>query len=225
MKSAVILLSGGLDSTALLFHLKEEVKPDSILALSFDYGQKHSRELDAAKWQASAACVASHAVVNISSMKALLSHGCALTDDNIPVPKLSEIDESDRDQPSTYVPNRNMVLLSLAAAHAEANSSADVFYGAQTQDEYGYWDCTPRFIERINKVLSLNRREPVTIHAPFMAMSKAQVLQRGMELGVDYSRTWSCYRGAAAPCGTCPTCVERGNAFAELGIDDPLSTS
>ena len=223
MKSSVILLSGGLDSTTLLFYVKHRLKAESIYALSFDYGQKHSRELEAAKWQAAAAGVDSHTVVDISSFKDLLSNGCALTDEDIAVPSLSELDAEQRKQPPTYVPNRNMVLLSLAAAHAEASDSTDVFYGAQLQDEYGYWDCTPDFLAKMNAVFSLNRREAVVLRAPFMTMNKAEVLKLGLELGIDYSHTWSCYRGESGPCRTCPTCVEREKAFSAVGVDDPLS--
>jgi len=97
-----------------------------------------------------------------------------------------------------------------------------VFYGAQAQDEYGYWDCTSEFVRRINHVLALNRATPVTVHAPFVMLKKAETVKLGIELGVDFSRTWSCYRGGEKPCGVCPTCVERANAFAAAGAPDPL---
>jgi 7-cyano-7-deazaguanine synthase len=109
-----------------------------------------------------------------------------------------------------------MVLLALAAAYAEAKGVQDVFYGAQRQDEYGYWDCSGKFVERLNDVLSLNRGKPVRVHAPFARMRKAEVLRLGLELGVDYEHTWTCYRGGAKPCGTCPSCVERDAAFREV---------
>ena len=222
MKKAVILLSGGLDSTTLLFYVKHQLNAESIHALSFDYGQKHSRELEAARWQADKAGVHGHTIIDISFFKGLVSNASALTDEHVPVPSLAELDSAQRNQPPTYVPNRNMVLLSLAAAHAEANDSTDVFYGAQLQDEYGYWDCTPEFLQNMNKVFSLNRRKAVVLHAPFMNMNKAGVLKQGLALGVDYSHTWSCYRGESSPCGTCPTCVERAKAFSEIGVTDPL---
>jgi len=138
------------------------------------------------------------------------------------VPGLSELAESELDQPSTYVPNRNMTLLSLAAAYAESRGCDRVYYGAQAQDEYGYWDCTTEFVERINAVFALNRRDAVHIEAPFVGKSKAECVALGLELGVDFGHTWSCYRGAKVPCGECPTCVERATAFAASGVPDPL---
>jgi 7-cyano-7-deazaguanine synthase len=116
-----------------------------------------------------------------------------------------------------------MVLLSLAAAYAESKGAADVFYAAQAQDRYGYWDCTAGFVDAINTVLGLNRRGAVTVHAPYVRISKSEVLKIGLEIGVDYSHTWTCYRGGASPCGTCPSCVERAAAFASARVADPLA--
>jgi 7-cyano-7-deazaguanine synthase len=175
-----------------------------------------------AAWQAGAAGVHHHAEIDLSSFAALVKEGSALIEGTIPVPDLDSLDATDCDQPPTYVPNRNMVLLSVAAAYAEAHEISDTFYGAQAQDRYGYWDCTVDFIDGINDLLRLNRRAPVVIHAPFARMRKATILKVGQELGVDYTRTWSCYRGGAVPCGTCPTCVERTEAFREAGIEEPL---
>lgn len=222
MDSAVVLLSGGMDSVTLLHYVKKRLKVSSIYALSFTYGQKHSRELEMAKWQAEAAGVMEHREIAISFFGDLAAGGSALTDISVAVPDLAELDQEQRRQPPTYVPNRNMVFLALAAAHAEAIGIHDVFYGAQTHDEYGYWDCTFDFVDRINAVLSLNRRRKVAVHAPFVKMTKAEVLQIGLELGVDYSHTWTCYRGGPAACGTCPSCVEREKAFREAGTEDPL---
>ena len=137
-------------------------------------------------------------------------------------PNLADLGETGLDQPPTYVPNRNMMLLSTAVAYAEARGIHNVFYGAQAHDEYGYWDCTPSFIERLNHVLELNRRDVVTVHAPFVDKKKSELVPLGTELGVDFSHTWSCYRGGEIACGTCPTCVERLKAFLEAGADDPL---
>jgi len=139
------------------------------------------------------------------------------------VPDLAELSEEQLSQPPTYVPNRNMMLLAVAAAFAEAHSGHDVFYGAQAQDEYGYWDCTAEFVARLNHALALNRARPVTVHAPFAEMAKARIVALGAELGVDFGRTWSCYRGGAQACGTCPTCVERIKAFEAAGVADPIA--
>ena len=216
MKKAVILLSGGMDSSTLLHYVKKRLGVSEIHVVTFLYGQKHSREVEMARWQAESVGVVAHKEVDIGTYGSLVTGGSALTDQEIPVPDLCEIAESALSQPSTYVPNRNMILLSLAAAYAEVQGIPGVFYGAQAQDEYGYWDCTSDFVKRLNGVLKLNRRNAVTVHAPFVGMRKSEVLKIGLELGVDYDHTWTCYRGAGAACGSCPSCVERMNAFAEL---------
>ncbi len=218
MSGAVVLLSGGLDSSVLLHEVRRRRGPAPLVALSFFYGQKHARELEMAAVQAKRAGAA-HRVVDISFFKELTRGGSALTDESIPVPDLAGLSEAQLRQPPTYVPNRNMLLLSLAAAFAEAAGAPDIYYGAQRQDRYGYWDCTPDFIERINDLLALNRGKPVRVHAPFAAFSKADIVRLGVELDVDFSLTWSCYRGAPPACGTCPTCVERRAAFEQAGVD------
>ncbi len=220
---AVVLLSGGVDSSTLLHHVAREPKHRPVYALSFNYGQRHVDELDCASKQSQIAGVAEHRVIDMSFLGDLLKSATSLTAGGQPVPDLSELDEKQREQPSTYVPNRNMILLSLAAAHAETLGAADVFYGAQQQDEYGYWDCTEEFIDRLNATLSLNRRNPVNVSAPFIHWGKADILRLGLELDVDYSLTWSCYRGADVACGTCPTCVERLKAFEAVGVSDPIA--
>jgi len=223
MKDAVVLLSGGMDSSTLLHLIKRQRGAGAIHALSFNYGQKHSRELAMAKWQARAAGVKSQLTVDVSFLKAVFAGGSALTDSRIAVPDLAELTTAQLDQPPTYVPNRNMILLSLAAAYAESKGIRDVFYGAHAGDQYGYWDCTQKFILEMNRVLSLNRRTAVKIHAPFIKMKKAGILKAGLRLGVDFAHTWSCYRGGRHPCGKCPTCVDRLAAFLKAGIKDPLT--
>lgn len=220
--AAAVLLSGGLDSTTLLFYVVNTLKRSPVHTISFDYGQRHNRELRCAAWQAARAGVTAHDVVDLGFLGPMLKNASALVEDGADVPDLDELDRDQLDQPPTYVPNRNMMLLSIAAACAEARGVRDVFYGAQAMDEYGYWDCTAAFLDRINAVLSLNRRDSVTIHAPFVNLKKTDVLKIGLELGVDYSQTWSCYRGGKIACGTCPTCVERLSAFREVGVKDPL---
>jgi 7-cyano-7-deazaguanine synthase len=219
---AVVLLSGGLDSSTLLHYVVKKLGAREVHAVSFLYGQKHRRELEAAAWQAKAAGVTAHDIVDMEFFGALLPGASALTDAAVAVPRLADLDSKTLSQPPTYVPNRNMMLLSVAAAYAEARGIRDVFYGAQTQDSYGYWDCTPVFVERVNAVLALNHRPPVLVHAPFVWMRKTEEIALGLELGVDYAHTWTCYRGNAAPCGECPSCVERTTAFKEAGIVDPL---
>jgi 7-cyano-7-deazaguanine synthase len=221
---AVVLVSGGMDSVTLLHHVAR-ARGSGLVALSFAYGQKHSRELEMAARQARLAGVRDHRVVDMAFYGQLTRGGSALTDPGLPVPDLAAIAETARRQPPTYVPHRNLVLLSLACGVAEAAGAGDVFYGAQAQDEVGYWDCTLDFVGRLNDVLRLNRARPVRIHAPFAEWRKAEVLRLGLSLGVDFAATWSCYRGAEGPCGTCPSCVERARAFRELGVTDPLENS
>ena len=126
------------------------------------------------------------------------------------------------DQPSTYVPNRNMIFLSIAVAYAETRGMAEVYYGAQRNDLVSYWDTTPEFVDRMNATLQLNRKNTIQIKTPFVHNSKADILRLGFELGVDYGKTWSCFQGDQVACGVCPACVQRLQAFEELGIPDPL---
>lgn len=220
--SAVVLLSGGLDSTTLLFYVIRRLGIRRVHALSFDYGQKHAREIGAARFQAEMAGVEAHPVIDLGLFRELASTGSVLTDPARGVPSLAAVPEDQRRQPPTYVPNRNLILLSLSAAYAEAHGIRDLYYGAQTQDEYGYWDCSGEFVDRVNAVLALNRGASIRVHAPFAGWRKVQELKVGLELGIDYGRTWSCYRGGDRPCGECPACVERSGAFRELGQPDPL---
>ena len=222
MDQAVILLSGGLDSSTLLHYVRKTLDCRTLYALTFCYGQKHVREIECAKWQAQALAVAEHQVLDLTALGNLSVGASALTDTHLPVPDFAALSPGQRDQPPTYVPHRNMILLALAAAYAETKGMADVFYGAQVQDSYGYWDCTPEFLDRMNAVLALNRRGAVSVHAPFIRMSKREILEIGRQLGVDYAHTWTCYRGLEAACGTCPACVERLGAFRRLGLSDPL---
>jgi 7-cyano-7-deazaguanine synthase len=211
--TAVVLLSGGIDSTTLLHQTARRLGGGSVRALSVLYGQKHARELEMARRQARAAAVAEHRVLDLSGLADLTRGASALTDPAIAVPELEAMAEAERDQPPTYVPHRNLVLLGLAAAYAEACGAAEVYYGAQRQDAYGYWDCTAPFVARLNAVLALNRKTPVRVIAPYVALRKVEIVKIGLELGVDYAHTWTCYRGGDAPCGTCPACVERNQAL------------
>ncbi len=222
MNSAVVLLSGGLDSTTLLHYVRQRVGA-GVYALTFRYGQRHAREISDARWQAERAGVLEHDVVDLGFFSGLIAGASALTDARLSMPVLAELDDAARRQPLTYVPHRNLILLSLASAYAEAHGVSSVYYGAQRQDAYGYWDCTPDFQARLNAVLALNRGTAVTVQAPFAEMRKTELVRLGLELGVDYGHTWTCYRGAERPCGACPACEERATAFREAGVRDPLS--
>ena len=220
---ALVLLSGGLDSTTLLHYVVKRMSYTPIRILSFDYGQRHAKELECARYQGKLLNIADHDIVNMQFMAPLLKQGTSLVAGGNDIPDLVHLPPGERDQPPTYVPHRNMILLSIACACAESNHLQYVFYGAHSQDQYGYWDCTPEFITRMNNVLSLNRRTPIQIKAPFANKTKADLIRTGLELGIDYAQTWSCYRGGEKPCGTCPTCIERLRAFEEAGAPDPLS--
>lgn len=220
---AVVLVSGGMDSAALLHYVVKRLGCTAVHALTYRYGQKHEREIEMAACQCrSLTQVTDWKIVDISVLGEMTAGASALTDSTIAVPDLEAIPEEQLSQPPTYVPNRNMVLISLAAAYGESRGCETVFYGAQAQDKYGYWDCTAEFLERLNHVLSLNRRQPISVQAPFVAMRKAEELAIGLELGVDFSRTWSCYRGGTRACGQCPSCRERLQAFNEVGVPDPI---
>ncbi len=216
---AVVLLSGGLDSSTVLYLAKRDGM--EVHALSFDYGQLHARELESAKKIAQKCGVASHQIV---SLKLSDWGGSALTDRNIPV-KDGNVDNTGI--PDTYVPARNMVFLSVAASMAEAIGARHIYIGVSEVDYSGYVDCRQVFIDAMQKAINLGtvmgaeRGETIELHAPFVNMTKADEIRLGLELGVDYSDTWSCYRGGLHPCGTCDSCLLRARAFAEVGVKDP----
>ena len=222
-EKVVILLSGGLDSTTLLYYLRKRLGGRAVYALTFNYGQKHfEREQACARWQINHLGVSEHLVIDVSFFARFIGKSSALTSPQITVPDYEAMQPAELTQPSTYVPNRNMILISLACAHAEALGIYKVYYAAQAQDYYGYWDCTKKFTKRMNGVLGLNHRKPVALEAPFAGFRKSKVLKIGLALGVDYAHTWSCYRGHAKACGKCPSCVERLNAFKLNNVTDPL---
>ena len=221
MKKAIVLLSGGLDSTTALYLAKSEGFGE-IYALTFEYGQKHDRELRAAREVARAAGVKEHKFV-----KLLLNQwdGCSLTDPKMEVPD----GDLRRDTvPDTYVPARNMVFLSVAASYADALGVEDIYIGVSEVDYSGYVDCREEFIRSMERTINLGTvlgaecGRHITIHAPFMHMAKADEIRLGARLGVDYGLTWTCYRGGDRPCGTCDSCLLRAKAFAEAGMEDPL---
>ena len=220
---AVVLLSGGLDSSTLLAVVKSE--DFEAYALSFRYGQRHDSEIGAARRIAAALGVADHTIVDIDLRR---FGGSALTD-AIPVPKGRDADEIARDIPVTYVPARNTIFLSFALAWAEVLGSTDIFIGVNALDYSGYPDCRPEYIEAFEGMANLATKAGVEgrrlkIHAPLIRLSKAEIIRQGLELGVDYSLTSTCYDPSAdgKACGTCDACLLRLKGFRELGIPDPV---
>jgi 7-cyano-7-deazaguanine synthase len=213
------IVSGGMDSVTMLHYLvkKQRLKP---AVLSFTYGQKHVREIECARYQANLLGCEIHQVVDLSFLAAAFARS-ALVSTNVAVPTIDMV-EGDS-QPATYVPFRNTIFLSIAAAFAETLGLREVCYGAQAHDLYGYWDTTPEYQERINSLFSLDRKSQIQVNAPLVRYSKTEVLLLGLELGVDYSQTCACYEGNQLACGKCPTCAERLQAFRNVGMEDPLT--
>ena len=226
-KRAVVLVSGGLDSTTIMAIAKHEGY--EIYALSFDYGQRHKLELEAAKAVADSFGAKKHLILRLD-LDAI--GGSALTDD-IPVPHgrgLNEIGSGGI--PITYVPARNTVFLSYALAWAEVLDATDILIGVNALDFSGYPDCRPEYIEAFQKMANLATKagvegNSVTIHTPIINMTKAQIIKKGVSLGVDYSMTHSCYNPAkdGRPCGKCDSCLLRKKGFEEAGLSDPLLES
>jgi 7-cyano-7-deazaguanine synthase len=223
-RKAVVLLSGGLDSTTTLAVAAAEGY--EIYAISFRYGQRHSLEVESARKVATAAGVAKHLVVDFD-MRAI--GGSALTD-QIEVPKDRIDGEAAGGIPVTYVPARNTIFLSFALAWAETLGAEDIFIGVNARDYSGYPDCRPEYIEAFERMANLGTKAGVEgrlglkIHTPLIAMTKAQIIKTGLDLGVDYSLTHSCYdptRDGLA-CGRCDSCMLRLKGFAEAGARDPL---
>ena len=224
LKRAVVLLSGGLDSATVLAIARSQGY--EVYALSFSYGQRHIWELQAAARVAQSIGVAKHRTATIDLR---IFGGSALTDD-IEVPKGRSSDAMSHGIPITYVPARNTIFLSFALAWAEVLESSDIFIGVNALDYSGYPDCRPEFIEAFERMANLatkagvEGRQALKIHTPLIAMSKAEIIQKGIELGVDYSLTSSCYDPSATgePCGQCDSCLLRRKGFRENGVDDPL---
>jgi 7-cyano-7-deazaguanine synthase len=221
-RKAVILLSGGLDSATAL----EMAKDDGFepYAITFRYGQRHGVELEAAKEVVVAAGVAEHIEIEIDLR---LIGGSALTDD-IAVPKGRNLDEMSEGIPVTYVPARNTVFLSFGLAWAEVLEADDIFIGVNALDYSGYPDCRPEYVAAYAEMANLATKRGVEgsrlqIHTPLIDLTKAEIIRRGTELGVDYSITRSCYDPSPAgeACGACDSCLLRLKGFAENGLSDP----
>ena len=219
MSKAVILLSGGLDSTTVLAIAKEQNY--DCYALSFDYGQKQRSELESSIAIAKKSNVIEHRIMKISLNDI---GGSALTDKDISVPKFSDSD----DIPITYVPARNTIFLSFALAWAEVVDCQTIFIGVNALDYSGYPDCRPEFIEAFETMANLATKQSVEgdmiqIKTPLINMTKAEIIKKGLSLGVDYSATTSCYdaNSLGEACGECDACVLRKNGFSSANVEDP----
>ncbi|HOP09157.1 MAG TPA: 7-cyano-7-deazaguanine synthase QueC [Candidatus Methanofastidiosa archaeon] len=208
----IVILSGGLDSTVLLYKLIEEGRRP--ITVTFNYGQRHYKELEMARRTSSLLGLENIVITlpleRIFSASSLLKGG-----DDIP-----EGHYTDSNQRSTVVPNRNMILLSFAVGIAEDRGLRDVYYGAHMNDRTTYPDCRPEFIEAVSRAAREGTYNKVRIIAPFGGISKADIVREGARLGVPFENTWSCYKGGESPCGRCGTCVERIEAFELAGIKD-----
>ena len=222
IKKAVVLLSGGIDSTTTLAIAKSQ--DFDVYAISFRYGQRHQIELEAAKRIANYFNATGHLIIDVD-LNAI--GGSALTAD-LQVPKDRTVENLPEDIPITYVPARNIIFLSLALAWGEVLGAFDIFIGANAIDYSGYPDCRPDFLAAYEKMAKLGTRagrngRQIKIHAPLITMTKAQIIQTGIALGVDYSMTLSCYDPSpdARACGHCDSCLLRKKGFEGAGVPDP----
>jgi 7-cyano-7-deazaguanine synthase len=222
MEKAVVLLSGGLDSSTTLAIAKD--LGFELYALTANYGQKHQIEIQFAKQIAESFDVKKHSIINVDLRQ---FGGSALTS-NIPVPMNRSLEEMEEEIPVNYVPARNTILLSFALAWAEFLGSTDIFTGVNAVDYSGYPDCRPEYIESFEKMANLATKAGVegnklTIHTPLINMTKADIIKLGTELGVDYSLTLTCYEPSSKgeSCGKCDSCILRAKGFRDAGAKDP----
>ena len=214
-KKIVVIYSGGMDSFTVLHKaIQQGLTP---CALTFDYGQRHIKEIEVAR-QVCEELGVHHKVIDISAINQLIG-GSSLTDSSIDVAQGHYQQENMK---STVVPNRNMILLSLAIGYAVSLGAEQVYYGAHSGDHEIYPDCRPIFVEKMNDVAAVANYEEVEIFSPYLNNNKSGILKDGLVMGLDYSKTWTCYNGREKACGKCGSCVERLEAFAANGINDPI---
>jgi 7-cyano-7-deazaguanine synthase len=219
---AVILLSGGLDSSTVLYQAKAD--GCECYAISFDYQQRHRRELESARAIALSAQVKAHQVVNFDLT---LWGGSALTDDKMELPIDRNLTEMSQNIPITYVPARNTIFLSFALAYAETLGAQRIYIGVNALDYSGYPDCRLDYIQAMQEVFRLGTKqgregEAINIVTPLIELKKTEIIQLGNKLGVPWKQTWSCYAGGETACGVCDSCRLRLTAFEELGFKDPV---
>jgi len=224
MSKCVVIFSGGADSTVILHHAIKNF--DKVYCLTYNYNQRHKLEIEKAINYTSDLGVGEgqkieqHIVVDLS-FYAKLADSSALTNPDIEVPKMKDV--IGEAQNKSHVPNRNMTMLSIAAAYAEAKGCETVLYGAALVDDTsGHWDGTREFLERINSCLALNRLHKIQIEAPLIKLSKEEIFKYGIELGADFSKTLTCYNGQEVADGVCPACTARIKGFINAKLIDPI---
>ena len=212
----VVIYSGGMDSFTILN--KALRAGHEVLAVSFNYGQRHGKELD----YAARVCIELgivHNVIDITAMQSLMSNSSLMAQSEVAIPEGHY--EADT-MKSTVVPNRNMILIALAIGYAVNEGASEVWYGAHSGDHTIYPDCRPEFVEAMARASLLANFEPVAVVAPYLNSDKIEILRDGLAMGLDYGKTWTCYNGREQACGKCGSCVERMEAFSENGTVDPL---
>ena len=221
MEKSVVLFSGGIDSTTALYWAIQE--GENVWALTFDYGQRHAIEIQMAQETAKKLKIA-HDILSIDLRQI---KGSSLTDPTRPLPEFHSAEEIESDVPSTYVPFRNGIFLSLAAAWAEVQNIRDIVCGFNVIDSPNYPDTTPAFVEAMGAALNsgtkaTTKKNAFKIHAPFIHLTKSEIIQKGLSLGADYSHSISCYSGQEIPCRKCSSCLLRQRAWETVGTKDPL---
>ena len=220
MKKAVCLFSGGMDSAVCLYAARNEGY--EVTALSFDYGQRHEKEVEAAHSLTQALRIPQHVIRFKLPWK-----GSALLERDGKIPESRDPDKMPKAIPSTYVPTRNSIFLSFAFSCAEAEKAEAIFFGANAIDYSGYPDCRPEYLEAFAKAMTQGTKagaegERIEIKAPLIRFTKKDIVLLGVKLGVPFEKTWSCYAGGDKPCGVCDSCILRAKGFREAGIPDPL---
>lgn len=222
MPRSVVLLSGGLDSSTVLAVARE--RGHEVVALTFDYGQRHEKEIACARAVADALGAAEHIVITLPFGQLLDS---SLTHEDWHVPEGRSRDDMSSGVPSTYVPGRNIVFLSVASSIAESVGAESVFIAANAVDFSGYPDCTPEFVDAFQRMLDVGTKagkegRAVRVEAPLIMMTKADIVREAVRLGVPLGSTWSCYKGGDRACGRCDSCLLRLEGFRQAGAEDPL---
>ncbi len=220
MSKALVLLSGGLDSSTTLGIANEE--NDEIFALTFKYGQKHDKEIQCAKELADYYSVKEHIVIDAQLEK--IAKSSLINDDDIPISDEEEIGDT---IPTTYVPARNIIFLSYALSYAESIDAGKIYIGATAVDYSGYPDCRPDFFKAFNKMAKKGTKrgiqgKKIDIKTPLIDKSKSEIIKKGEELSVPFEKTWSCYKGGIKACGKCDSCKLRLRGFMEAGLEDPI---